>query len=142
MNIDQLKILLKQLTQKAYSAVVNEQSSITDFIMLTLTNQMAKTTVGDVQFQSGSQQQIQDRPGFYFFNQFRFAPNVIERTPEASGLAEFTWSYVLPNLKVTPLDSHPETAEDYLNLGEIWIDDNKSLEACGEAILKRYGYLD
>jgi hypothetical protein len=30
---------------------------------------------------------------------------------------------------------------DYLELGEIWIDDPNSLETCGEAILKHYGYL-
>jgi hypothetical protein len=43
--------------------------------------------------------------------------------------------------KLTPLQEQPQTAMDYLELGEIWIDDIKSLEICGEAILKRYGFL-
>jgi hypothetical protein len=141
MNIDQIKILLKQLTWKSYGDLITADSSITDFIMVTLQSQMARVSSGDVQFESGSQQQIQDRPGFYFFNKFRFSPAVIEQTSGTSALANFTWSHVLPNLKLTPLQEQPQTAMDYLELGEIWIDDIKSLEICGEAILKRYGFL-
>jgi hypothetical protein len=39
------------------------------------------------------------------------------------------------------MQEQPQTAMDYLDLGEIWIDDIKSLEICGEVILKRYGFL-
>lgn len=141
MNIDQLKILLKQLTRKSYGGLIAADSSITDFIMVTLQSQMARVSSGDVQFESGRQQQIQDRPGFYFFNQFRFSPAVIEQISGTRSLANFTWSQVLPNLKLTPIREQPETAMDYLEMGEIWIDDINSLETCGEAILKHYGYL-
>ena len=141
MNIDQIKILLKQLTRKSYGGLIAADSSITDFIMVTLQSQMAKVSSGDVQFESGSQQQIQDRPGFYFFNQFRFSPAVIEQISGTRSLANFTWSQVLPNLKLTPIQEQPQTALDYLEMGEIWIDDINSLETCGEEILKHYGYL-
>ena len=141
MNIDQIKILLKQLTQKSYGDLITADSSITDFIMVTLQSQMARVSSGDVRFEAGSHQQIQDRPGFYFFNQFRFSPAVIEQISGTNSLANFTWSHVLPNLKLTPMQEQPETAMDYLELGEIWIDDPNSLETCGEAILKHYGYL-
>ncbi len=141
MNIDQIKILLKQLTRKSYGGLIAADSSITDFIMVTLQSQMARVSSGEVQFESGSQQQIQDRPGFYFFNQFRFSPAVIEQISGTRSLANFTWSQVLPNLKLTPIQEQPETAMDYLEMGEIWIDDINSLETCGEAILKYYGYL-
>ena len=141
MNVDQIKILLKQLIRKSYGDLITADSSITDFIMVTLQSQMAKVSSGDVQFESGNQQQIQDRPGFYFFNQFRFSPAVIKQICGTSSLVNFTWSHVLPNLKLTPIQEQPETAMDYLELGEIWIDDLNSLETCGEAILKHYGYL-
>jgi len=140
-NIDQIKILLKQLTRKSYGGLIAADSSITDFIMVTLQSQMARVSAGDVQFESGSQQQIQNRPGFYFFNQFRFSPAVIEQISGTRSLAIFTWSQVLPNLKLTPIQEQPQTALDYLEMGEIWIDDINSLETCGEEILKHYGYL-